>query len=384
VIYLSLQLLPWLAAIFLVGAATALWARVETPRTKIAPWLVWCALAFCVAAALAALHAAQGRAGVWLETALAGFAIYVAGTAAGASRRKNGFAEHDKWALGLVPAALIWFAANLISGPSIEADLAKAVRAKINSAHARAEFSVEGRDVRISADAPNRDALVDAINEVAGVRLVATANSSASAVSDSGDTAALDAKEAPAQKAPNEAGRMADAAVETLAHAQADQTGGPTPKAEEELRPAPRARAKDRAKAAAAELKAVPRSGELDVATCQNALNNTLVIDKIQFRIGSASILRASAYVLDRLAAFLRRCPTAKVEIGGHTDNIGDGEDNQALSQRRAEAVLRYLNGEGVAAARMTAIGYGAKKPIAPNDDDEGRAENRRIEMLLK
>jgi len=88
--------------------------------------------------------------------------------------------------------------------------------------------------------------------------------------------------------------------------------------------------------------------------------------------------------VLDRLAGVLQRCAGAKVEIGGHTDNVGDDEDNQALSQRRADTVMRYMVREGVEAARLTAIGYGAKKPIASNDDEEGRTENRRIEFVLK
>lgn len=395
-IYLLLQLLPWLVAIFIVEGATALWTRAETTRAKVAPWLVWCALAFGVAAVLATLHAVQGRAGVWLETALAGFAAYSAGAAAGSFRRKDGFAEHDKWALGLVPAALIWLAANLIAGPSIEADIAKAVHAKIGSvAGAPAKFAVEGRDVLIAADAPDRDALVSAIDEVEGVRLVTATNRFAdAAVSDSakiappeankaGDAptiAAQEAVEAATQKAADVAQQPADAAKTS---AQADQAKATAPKTAEEQRPAPRMDAKERAKAAAAELKAIPRTGELDVAACQKALAATLVLDKIQFRIGSASIRRASAYVLDRLAGFLQRCPNARAEIGGHTDDIGDDEDNQALSQRRAEAVLRYLTGKRVAAARMTAVGYGAKKPIAPNDDD-GRAENRRIELRLK
>ena len=81
---------------------------------------------------------------------------------------------------------------------------------------------------------------------------------------------------------------------------------------------------------------------------------------------------------------FLQRCGSTKIEIGGYTDNVGDDESNQALSQRRADAVMKYLANEGVAASRMTAVGYGAKKPIAANDDEDGRALNRRIEMLVK
>ena len=147
---------------------------------------------------------------------------------------------------------------------------------------------------------------------------------------------------------------------------------------------APAASAAEKAAAAKSALKSLPASGPLDAAACQAALNATLVLDKIDFRSGSVKIGRASAYVLDRLAALLQRCPEQKVEIGVHADNIGDEEGNQALSQRRADKVARYLINEGVAAARLTGVGFGDKKPIASNDDEEGRGENRRIEFILK
>jgi outer membrane protein OmpA-like peptidoglycan-associated protein len=72
------------------------------------------------------------------------------------------------------------------------------------------------------------------------------------------------------------------------------------------------------------------------------------------------------------------------VEIGVRADNIGGEEGNQALSQRRADKVVRYLVNEGVAATRLPGVGHGDKKPIASNDDEEGRGENRRIEFTLK
>jgi OOP family OmpA-OmpF porin len=142
--------------------------------------------------------------------------------------------------------------------------------------------------------------------------------------------------------------------------------------------------AAETATAAKAVLTALPNSGPLDAAACQEALNATQVLDKVQFHSRSLSIHLPSAYVLDRLAALLKRCPDQKVEIGVHTDNVGGDEDNRALSQRRADRVVQYLVNEGVAVARLSGVGYGAKRPIASNDAEDGRADNRRIEFILK
>ncbi|MCX7900485.1 MAG: OmpA family protein, partial [Methylocystis sp.] len=140
----------------------------------------------------------------------------------------------------------------------------------------------------------------------------------------------------------------------------------------------------DKAMEAKAKLAALPVSGALDANACQTALNASLTVEKIQFRAGSAAIQPISTSVLDRLAGILKRCAGVKAEIGGHTDNVGREASNQALSERRAGAVAQYLRKAGVAADRVIAVGYGASKPIAPNDTEDGRAENRRIEFTVK
>jgi len=72
-----------------------------------------------------------------------------------------------------------------------------------------------------------------------------------------------------------------------------------------------------------------------------------------------------------------------KVRIEGHTDSRGSARMNQRLSQGRAEAVMNYLLGQGIMAARLEARGYGENKPIAPNSSRRGREQNRRVEFTI-
>ena len=75
--------------------------------------------------------------------------------------------------------------------------------------------------------------------------------------------------------------------------------------------------------------------------------------------------------------------PAARIEVGGHTDSDGVPEENEVLSQARADAVVASLVGKGVEAGRLQAVGYGDALPIASNETGEGKAQNRRIEFLL-
>jgi OOP family OmpA-OmpF porin len=73
---------------------------------------------------------------------------------------------------------------------------------------------------------------------------------------------------------------------------------------------------------------------------------------------------------------------SAKVEISGHTDNAGNARANKTLSGRRAQACRAYLISKGIDGHRITATGYGAERPVAPNDNEENRRKNRRIEVV--
>ncbi len=380
----------WLVPIFIAGIATAILTRQSEAKGKVAPWLIWCGLAFAAGALTALLDVLLGRAGVWLETALASFAVYMLGAGAGAVLRKGDLAEHKGWALGLIPAALLWLAGNVFETPSTEADLKQSVDAAIMDARENApNFRVVGRDVLLPNDVADRAALAATIGKVEGVRLVIVTDKIFAERPVAGVVEqAVDAGKDAAEKA----GEAEQKAVETgwadPGKATRDVATKPAEAgkavADQSSTAAPAASAAEKAAAAKSALKSLSASGPLDAAGCQAALNATLVLDKIDFRSASVKIRRASAYVLDRLAALLQRCPEQTVEIGVHADDVGDEEGNQALSQRRADKLARYLISDGVEAARLTSVGYGDKKPIASNDPEEGRGDNRRIEFILK
>jgi outer membrane protein OmpA-like peptidoglycan-associated protein len=104
----------------------------------------------------------------------------------------------------------------------------------------------------------------------------------------------------------------------------------------------------------------------------------------INFDSDSDHIKDESKPTLDRIAALLKAKADWKLTVEGHTDSTATAEHNQQLSQRRAEAVKAYLVTAGIAAPRLTAVGLGATKPVAPNDTSIGRAQNRRVELTRK
>ena len=113
----------------------------------------------------------------------------------------------------------------------------------------------------------------------------------------------------------------------------------------------------------------------------QKSFSGTM--EGILFETGSAKIKKASNKVLDKAFAILEEFPSVRIEISGHTDNVGKSEDNMKLSQDRADSVKAYLVGKGIAADRINAKGYGDTKPVADNGNKKGRSQNRRIEFQV-
>jgi outer membrane protein OmpA-like peptidoglycan-associated protein len=108
-----------------------------------------------------------------------------------------------------------------------------------------------------------------------------------------------------------------------------------------------------------------------------------IVLNNIFFDTGKAILRPESTSELERLLKLFTDMPTLKLEMAGHTDNVGDDAKNQDLSQRRAQAVVTYLTQHGVATTRLTAVGYGETKPVAPNTTKAGRQLNRRTEFKV-
>jgi outer membrane protein OmpA-like peptidoglycan-associated protein len=105
-----------------------------------------------------------------------------------------------------------------------------------------------------------------------------------------------------------------------------------------------------------------------------------LVLHNVEFPSGKATLIGESEKRLDVVVEYMTHKKSVRIEIAGHTDNVGDKKVNKALSQKRADAVRDYLVSKGIDGARIKAVGYGDTKPTAPNTTPEGRQENRRIE----
>src|SRR6202163_3869160 len=133
-----------------------------------------------------------------------------------------------------------------------------------------------------------------------------------------------------------------------------------------------------------ADISVKPAAAPVDATVCQQLFADLLAKGKIRFESGRATIDPDSAGLLDRLIETALRCPTANIEIAGHTDTDGEDAFNQALSEKRAQAVSDYLVKAGLPADRFTATGYGSTQPVATNDTDEGKAQNRRIDFMVR
>ncbi|MBU46867.1 MAG: hypothetical protein CMD28_05480, partial [Flavobacteriales bacterium] len=120
-----------------------------------------------------------------------------------------------------------------------------------------------------------------------------------------------------------------------------------------------------------------------DIELSNIKVGNNITLKNVFFNTGKWDVKEDSYSELDRLVVLLSDIPGLKIEISGHTDNIGTESFNELLSQRRADAVVSYLLGKGVDKNRLVAKGYGQSIPVESNDTDEGRAANRRTEFEI-
>jgi outer membrane protein OmpA-like peptidoglycan-associated protein len=112
-------------------------------------------------------------------------------------------------------------------------------------------------------------------------------------------------------------------------------------------------------------------------------VNAAIVLRNIFFDVNKYELKPESQIELDKVVQLLQDNPAVKIQIEGHTDNVGAATDNQKLSENRAKSVVSYLNSKGISLTRLIAKGFGATMPIADNHTEEGRAQNRRTELKI-
>ena len=113
------------------------------------------------------------------------------------------------------------------------------------------------------------------------------------------------------------------------------------------------------------------------------AVNQAFRLDNVYFD-QSSYVLRSESYPqLNKLVKTLAITPKLVIEIAGHTDNVGDRRLNQALSENRARIIINYLVTNGISETRLRHAGYGSSKPAAPNDTEDNKRKNRRVEFVV-
>jgi len=111
--------------------------------------------------------------------------------------------------------------------------------------------------------------------------------------------------------------------------------------------------------------------------------DKVFTLKNVNFETAKATLTNSSYTALNELVEALKAKLSMEIEIAGHTDNIGTDETNLKLSQDRANSVVNYLTSKGISKKRLTAKGYGATQPIADNETEEGRKQNRRTEVRI-
>jgi outer membrane protein OmpA-like peptidoglycan-associated protein len=121
----------------------------------------------------------------------------------------------------------------------------------------------------------------------------------------------------------------------------------------------------------------------IDVPLAEIKKGESMVLRNIFFETNEFRLRPESTQELERLVKMMQENPSIQIEISGHTDNVGSEGLNQRLSENRAKAVYDFLIHRGISSNRLKYAGYGMSRPIAPNDTEEGRAQNRRTEIQI-
>jgi len=120
-----------------------------------------------------------------------------------------------------------------------------------------------------------------------------------------------------------------------------------------------------------------------DTVFRQLTKGKAIQLDKVYFDQSSYHMRPESFEQLDKLVRTLQGEPALRIEIAGHTDNVGDRRLNKLLSENRAKVITNYLTTKGISEARLRSAGYGDSRPAAPNDVEENKRRNRRVEFVV-
>ncbi len=129
-------------------------------------------------------------------------------------------------------------------------------------------------------------------------------------------------------------------------------------------------------------LKTVPTASP-DSTTLEKVSDNTFRLNHVYFATGQSTLLENSYEELDKVVQMMQQNPDMKIRIDGHTDNIGNSKENMLLSIERAKNVRDYLITKGIASARLSFKGWGDTQPLVENQSDQGRQQNRRVEITI-
>lgn len=173
-------------------------------------------------------------------------------------------------------------------------------------------------------------------------------------------------------------GNLAQAQIQTeQARAQTEQA-----RAAAAMNASVAQQAQQRAAASAAQVRSL-QDQISDLQAQQTERGLLVTLGDVLFEFGKSELTSQAAPRLDKLAQFLTEFPNRKLLIEGYTDSVGGDAVNVTLSERRAQAVQQALTARGVAPARITVMGYGKVYPVADNSSPEGRAMNRRVEIVI-
>lgn len=262
------------------------------------------------------------------------------------------------WLIGLLLLSLIYAACVHFRVDNIEYDLKdRATIALIKKELNWVRVAVDGRDIIIDGIAPDEDARIHAeqiVKSIWGVRAVENRTALVTSEPDSQSLSTTQAVEETDQ---------------TPLQVPEKTLPEPTP----EIEPA----------SEVVESAPTEPDNTQQVISCQQQIDNLLTAQRIEFEIASWQIDEESYPLLDELIDWLKTCPDTRIEVGGHTDSIGDEQENISLSLARAESVAHYLQRAGIRGTRLSAVGYGSALPIDTNHTPEGRKRNRRIEIQI-